>query len=155
MSLNKVFVAGVTVAAAADWNGLQAAWDDYTPTWTAATTPPAIGNGTLTGKYLRIGKLIIVRITIVAGATTTQGTGGQSIALPVAAHATGEQGLHLKLFTGSANYVGNANIAAGASTLQPYVPTSSGDCSLVQMASVNPNIGTGGNVVIEGAYEAA
>ena len=32
-------------------------WQSHTVSWTAATTNPSIGNGTLTGRYIVIGKL--------------------------------------------------------------------------------------------------
>lgn len=52
-----------------------AEWTTYTPTWTATTsTNPAIGNGTLNGRYLLIGKTCFVRILVKMGSTTTYGT---------------------------------------------------------------------------------
>ena len=63
--------------------GLQGVWEVFTPTWTAATTNPALGNGTLTGRMLRVGKTIICNITLVAGSTTTYGSGAWIFALPV------------------------------------------------------------------------
>lgn len=68
--------------------GLQAAWDTYTPTWTANTTNPSLGNGTRVGRFLRIGKTVHVRIEIVAGSTTTFGSGFFILSLPVAARTT-------------------------------------------------------------------
>lgn len=63
------------------WAGAFAA---YTPTWTA-TTAPAIGNGTLAGRFLQVGKAIIGSVDLTAGSTTTFGTGSWDIGLPVAA----------------------------------------------------------------------
>lgn len=57
----------------------------YTPTWTSSGTAVALGNGTLTGHYLKIGKLVFYSISLVAGSTTTFGTGTYNFALPVAA----------------------------------------------------------------------
>jgi hypothetical protein len=54
------------------------AWTTYTPTWTTSAGSPAIGNGTLTGKYARVGKLIDFRIELVCGTTTTFGTAGST-----------------------------------------------------------------------------
>lgn len=47
----------------------------YSVAWTAETTNPAIGNGSLTGKYRRVGTMVLVNIRLVIGSTTTQGTG--------------------------------------------------------------------------------
>lgn len=58
----------------------------WTPTWSASGTAPAIGNGTLTGNYLRVGKLVIFSFKFVAGSTTTFGTGTYTFTLPVAAN---------------------------------------------------------------------
>jgi hypothetical protein len=75
-------------------SGLGAAWTSFTPTWTALGTSPALGNGTLTGFYTQIGKLVSFRVRFVAGSTTTFGTSQWNFALPVTAnadvkHATG------------------------------------------------------------------
>lgn len=49
--------------------------NSYTPSWTAATTNPAIGNGAITGKWHRAGKWMDVDIDISVGSTTTLGSG--------------------------------------------------------------------------------
>lgn len=85
MSLNttpSTATAGTTLAAAF-WNaevrdaliGIQAAWTTFTPTWGATTTNPTIGNGTLAGRWLRIGKTARIWYQITIGSTTTFGSG--------------------------------------------------------------------------------
>jgi hypothetical protein len=64
--------------------GIQAAWGAYTPNWTAVTTNPTIGNGTLVGAYLQVGKTIHFRITVTFGSTTNIGSGGYFFTLPFA-----------------------------------------------------------------------
>lgn len=59
-------------------------WIPYTPTWTASVAP-AIGDGTLTGGYALIGKVCAFYITLVAGSTTTFGTGFWQFSLPLTA----------------------------------------------------------------------
>lgn len=61
------------------------AWTSYTPTWTAATTNPAIGNGTLVGKYMQLNKVVTAEITVIMGSTTTYGSGTFRFGLPVTA----------------------------------------------------------------------
>jgi hypothetical protein len=56
-------------------------WISYTPIWTSST-PPAIGNGTIVGKYRRVGDSIDVQIDIISGTTTTYGTGTWTWSLP-------------------------------------------------------------------------
>lgn len=64
------------------------AWTAYTPVWTAASSNPAIGNGTISGRYLQVGKVVHYYGRILAGSTTTYGSGDWRISLPVAAQTT-------------------------------------------------------------------
>lgn len=52
-------------------------WTTFTPTWGSSGTAPAIGNGSLTGKYRRSANADIVHfwIRLLIGSTTTFGTG--------------------------------------------------------------------------------
>lgn len=52
------------------------AWTLGAPTWTASAGTPALGNGSLTGRYRRIGKTLQFQFRLVAGSTTTFGTAG-------------------------------------------------------------------------------
>jgi hypothetical protein len=61
--------------------GFTDAWTSYTPTLTASTTNPT--NWTQTGYYARVGKLVIAKGTLTAGASMTAGSGTYRIALPV------------------------------------------------------------------------
>ena len=60
------------------------AWTTYTPTWSVSAGSVAIGNGTLTGAYTRIGRTIHFWMLWVAGSTTTFGSGDYRFTLPVA-----------------------------------------------------------------------
>jgi len=60
---------------------------NYTPSWTSTGTAPAIGNGTLSGRYFRVGNLIIAQIYWLAGSTTTFGTAAYRMSLPVTSAA--------------------------------------------------------------------
>ena len=53
-----------------------------TPTWTAATTNPTIGNGTLTNDFDIVGGMLFYSITLTIGSTTTLGTGEWRFSLP-------------------------------------------------------------------------
>jgi hypothetical protein len=83
-----------TGAAMVKWLYFNAAWADvtvgawtaYTPTWTAATTNPVLGNGTLTGFYQRVGKTVHFWIKLSVGSTTTFGTGAYAFSLPPVAN---------------------------------------------------------------------
>jgi hypothetical protein len=52
-------------------------YTSYTPSWSVNSGPaPSIGNGTLSGRYLLVGKLCHVQIFFQGGSTTTYGSGG-------------------------------------------------------------------------------
>jgi hypothetical protein len=64
------------------------AWTAYTPQWTAASSNPAIGDGTIEGYYKVIGKTCFVRGNIAMGSTTTFGSGEWYVSMPfTASHA--------------------------------------------------------------------
>lgn len=64
------------------------AWEIYyqegtwTPTWTASGTAPAIGNGSISGSYIKVGKKVVASVSLLAGSTTTFGTGKWFFSLP-------------------------------------------------------------------------
>lgn len=64
---------------------LGAAWTAYVPVWTCQTLNPVLGNGSLTGRYLQVGKMVTAQIKMVGGGTTTFGTGQFFFSLPVVA----------------------------------------------------------------------
>ncbi|MGW8387554.1 hypothetical protein ACWGMW_03110 [Streptomyces albidoflavus] len=50
------------------------AWTEYTPTWIAETGgTPSVGNGSLTGRYLKVGRTVNFLIKLSVGSTTTFG----------------------------------------------------------------------------------
>lgn len=94
----------------------------FTPTWTGATTDPAIGNGTLTGHYQRIApKLYWFSVAITMGSTTTFGSGNWIIGnLPFTVRSTApveQLASVLCVDTGSASYAGVARLPAGATAI--------------------------------------
>ena len=58
------------------------AWTAYTPAWTGTGSNPVIGNGTINGRFKRLGKWGIATGMIVMGTTTTFGTGNYRFGLP-------------------------------------------------------------------------
>ena len=115
------------VLTAATMNTIGAASETFTPTWTSSGTQPAIGNGTLTGRYFRVQKLVFVQVLWIAGSTTTFGTGDYRFALPATAR-TGlfgymSQGIG-RLFDQSSGtlYYCHAAFKDGATTyINPYI----------------------------------
>lgn len=137
-------------------DALEAAWVAYTPVWTAVTTNPVIGNGTLLGRYKRIGKTVLFRVQIVAGSTTTGGSGNYSVSLPLAAHASGRQ-----IVTGDVVYAGGpiivrGRIEASGTSAALWVPgTTAGSYERGLTGAVPAALAAGVTLVVEGAYEAA
>lgn len=70
-----------------------AAWTTYTPTWAAGGGNPAIGNGTIIGRYIQVGSLVHVHVEVTAGSTTTFGTGFWTFTLPFNQAAFGYIGM--------------------------------------------------------------
>jgi hypothetical protein len=77
------------------------AWTSYTPVWSSSGSAPGLGNGTLTGAYVQVGKIVHFRIRLRAGSTTTFGTGSFRFTLPVETVA---------VFTGAGEIVGQGSL---------------------------------------------
>ncbi|TIU88812.1 MAG: hypothetical protein E5W06_00135 [Mesorhizobium sp.] len=89
--------------------------DDYErgaaiPTWTGTTTNPSIGNGTLSGSYVKVGRLVHFDLLMQSGSTTTFGSGVWSFSLPFAAASTAGAGVVSGFDAGTANRVGAVQI---------------------------------------------
>lgn len=54
----------------------------YTPEWRADTTPPVLGNGTISGKYSVVGQNMFVDLELLIGSTSTVGSGEYSFTPP-------------------------------------------------------------------------
>lgn len=95
--------------------GSGTAWTSFTPTWTASSVNPAIGNGTISGKYQKFGKTVVARYTVTYGSTTTYGTGSYRLSYPVTSvtwvTADDLQGLGIGHYvrSGFANYILHAH----------------------------------------------
>jgi hypothetical protein len=70
------------VLTAADLNAIATTSTTYTPTWTSSGAAPTLGNSTLTGRYIKINKLVWVQILFIRGSTATNGTGAYRWSLP-------------------------------------------------------------------------
>lgn len=77
--------ATTTNAILADLSLIGGAMVAFTPTWTASTTNPTLGNGTLTGRFKQVDKMVDFTIDLTFGTTTTVGSGQYLFSLPVSA----------------------------------------------------------------------
>lgn len=66
------------------------AWTTYTPVWTSSGTAPTLGNGTLTGRYSKIGRQVTAQIIWTSQSTTLYGTGTYTWSLPFLSATTVE-----------------------------------------------------------------
>lgn len=110
------------------------AWTSYTPSWTSSGTAPALGNGTLTGRYRLVNgsNMIEVRVSFTAGSTSTYGTGSWRFSVPsgktaAAAAIIETTGTVWMLDSGTANKAGICLINTGGNELIPI--TSANDVS--------------------------
>ncbi len=61
------------------FNSFFGAWTSFTPSWIAeGGAAPTLGNGTITGRYLKIGRTVDWVLQLTWGATTAPGGGGAS-----------------------------------------------------------------------------
>jgi len=72
------YAAGDVLTAAA-MNSIGEAWTTYTPTWSVFNGTTSIGNGSITGSYVVLNKLVFGRIKLTWGSTTsTSGAGANN-----------------------------------------------------------------------------
>jgi hypothetical protein len=144
----KTFMVGETVTAATlnaeirdQFNSFFGAWSTYTPAWTASSTNPVLGNGTLTGRYMKIGRTVFCNINLITGSTTTYGSGQYSFSLPstVAASGTATIG-HAHLLGTADRWGGQMVISSGATSAGPFFPDGLTNPRLSWMTSAKPEV---------------
>lgn len=131
-----------------------AAWTSYTPTLTNVT----LGNGTLAGRYARVGKFIYFTIVLTFG-NSTSFTGQPNLTLPVTAVSASQglagQSLHL-LDSGTALYFGILNKTSTTTIVLEAIGTASTYASVTAVSATIPFTWTTNDTVyIGGSYEAA
>lgn len=90
------------------WRTIDVTWKDYTPTFANFT----LGNGTVTGKYVRIGRLVHFIVQVTLGSTSSvSATGGIQASLPVA-------------YTSTARFHGTARMAVGSTFMGTLIGSS-------------------------------
>ena len=136
------------------------AWQSYTVSWTAATTNPSIGNGTLSGRYVQIGKTCILVVGLVMGSTTTYGSGNWAFSLPKSAVNTAGINFygvaHIRK-SGTANYERIAEIIPHVSTtvINAFIDPTPGSNSFNISATVPLTWGDGDALGFQITYEIA
>lgn len=129
---------------------LTAAWTSYTPVWSAITTPPTLGNGTLTGSYLKVGKTVFFDIRLTIGSTTTLGSGAYKFGLPVAPASIAIHATATLSNPGGEGFVGqtDTSTSGGQTIFFLYDGTAA-------LSNTNAKLTTGAVLAIAGMFQAA
>jgi hypothetical protein len=143
------------------------AWQSYTPVWTTSGGGQALNNGSLSGRYVKVGRMCQFHIYMAFGTTSNGGIGTYSFTLPFQTVGVFEQLTTAKLFcsNGTSNWIGIGYSPANGTTVSPYFPISPTISHLNPFrqdptAAGVPNIGTYqmsnlSNMSIFGWYETA
>ncbi|MEU3836513.1 hypothetical protein ACFCXC_18410 [Streptomyces microflavus] len=131
------------------------AWTPYTPVWTGQTTNPVLNNGTLTGRYLKVGRTCHVQIELLMGSLTTYGSGGWVLTLPFAASPSGNRIGVAHAFQ-SARVQGQLVVAPSASTGLLFFPATT-SVSFLSLATATAPVtwAAGGRIYVSMTYETA
>ena len=154
------FTAG-QVLTAAQMNSIGEAWIAYTPSWTSGGTQPVLGNGSITGFYTQVNKIVIARMFLVAGSTTTFGTGSYSFSFPVAAKAVANFGTILSEGLLYDSNIGNGYkmsvnyISGSGTTFRPQVYSNASQAYQVLSSTLPITLAVNDEVSLSFAYEAA
>jgi len=145
-----------TGAAMVKWLYFNAAWFNITvcpwTAWTPTITGLTVGNGSVAGRYLKVGRTLQLELNITWGSTTTI-TGPLSTVLPLGLTATAEFDILLRIYSGTANLtlLGLVRIPSTAAILL-YGPTSSTNGAITAITTTMGQ-GTGSALSFSGTVE--
>ncbi|MGW0795197.1 hypothetical protein [Streptomyces sp. NPDC002692] len=139
------------------FNSMFAAWTAYTPVWTGSGSNPVLGaNGTLTGRYMKIGRTVICHINLTTGSATTYGSGNYNFTTPFAAANAGASIVGTAMLLGGSRWNGTINISPNASTLAPFFPISTTNVTTDFMTPTRPEtLAAGAQLRLTFVYESA
>lgn len=148
----RTWVVGEVVSAALlnqeirdQFNSIFAAWSSYTPTWTAATTNPVLNNGTIVGRYIKIGLTVTAAIKLTMGSTTTYGSGIYRFGIPSTSAASMDY-----IGTARLNAVNSWNglvvLGASVADMNAFFPTSAADSRTITMNNAAPETLANGHI---------
>lgn len=131
------------------------AWPSYNPEWTADTTNPTIGNGSIVGARRIVGKTCDFRVIITMGSTTTYGSGGYFVSLPDTT-VTGVQLVACEVNNSGAVYHCRGRVLSGGTTVQLVAPpTTAGNNDRSVTGTIPTTLGTGDNIIVSGTVQLA
>lgn len=129
------------------FNSMFAAWSSYTPTWTGATTNPVINNGSIVGRYIKIGRTVTAEVILTMGSSTTYGSGSQEIGVPFTAASAIVSYLGTARFTGASTWLGQTYLILGSSSMQVTFPAGSGVTTGASMSPTVPETQSNGDIL--------
>ncbi|MFD5137444.1 hypothetical protein ACFWMX_14580 [Streptomyces sp. NPDC058378] len=121
-------------------------WTPYTPTWTAATTNPTIGNAVRTGRYQRFDATCHVAIRLVPGGTTSFGSGAYLFGLPFPSADDVVEYVGTARLTAGSTYIGQCIAGANATEMNVTFPASGG-LTAANMSQVAPATFASGHIL--------
>ncbi|MEV1063370.1 hypothetical protein [Streptomyces sp. NPDC050263] len=158
----RTWVVGEVVSAALlnqeirdQFSSILAAWTSYTPTWTAATTNPVLNNGTIIGRYMKVGLTCHVALKLTMGSTTTYGSGVYRLGVPFTSAASMDYIGTARLVAAN-SWIGHLILGASVSDMNAAFPTSTSNASAVTWNSVAPETMANGHIIRAGiTYQTA
>lgn len=129
------------------FNSMFAAWTAYTPTWTGATTNPVINNGSIVGRYMKVGRTVHASVILTMGSSTTYGSGTQEIGVPFTAASAIVSYLGTARFTGASTWIGQTYLILGSSGMQVTFPASSSATTGATMSPTSPETQSNGDIL--------
>ncbi|MFL4947474.1 hypothetical protein ACJ6WE_08890 [Streptomyces sp. MMS24-I31] len=147
------------------WNGsswdtyfkVPGAWTAFTPSWTASTTNPSLGNGTLIGRYQKIGRTVFFHVNLITGSTTSYGSGAYSFGLPPFAVANvGASFIGTAHLLGTDRWMGQIVLSPSATAYAPFFPLSTTNTRVGGQTTTQPEtFANGAQLRMTGFYESA
>lgn len=141
-----------TVAWAGDYTA-------YVPVWAASGTAVSLGNGTVAGRYIQIGKHVHFMLKFAVGSTTTFGTGTYTFTLPVSADLTFQGGPIGSVYSqdvSAGNFAQSLPILATATTFNlQHIATWPTGTQIIYAPTLPWTWATGDLILAYGIYEAA
>ncbi|MEU3665741.1 hypothetical protein [Streptomyces virginiae] len=150
---------GLEVWTGAAWEA-QGIWASYTPTWTASTTNPTLGNGTLVSRWCRVGRMINWMGTLTLGSTSNGGTGLWRMSVPVTAASGASmptwRGVFSYVKPGDNDYIGQCFLAPGGTVIDFIVKSGASGASTQNVSNTAPVAAASGSIITWSlTYEAA
>ncbi|MEV7364239.1 hypothetical protein [Streptomyces sp. NPDC091299] len=123
-------------------------WQSYTPAWTATSTNPSIGNGSLEGRYTRLpNRTAVATVRLAIGSSTNIGSGTYVFGLPFATANDIVEYSGTARLSASATYIGQVTVGPNSSSMNVTFPTAATPASASNMTNTLPVTLTSGNIL--------